>query len=193
MRMFDPVLTIALILPMTFIGACASRYRATADEKHDAEVIREVLATIGATKESAEYLVAAMTDPHRSWLQLNTSSGYDFRIPESLAIGYANANREPRQIPVNALPSHFRLVDPSELHRFFENGPREGWEAVQAAYGMRIGIVRMSYPTYSLRRDQALITYSYDYGPLGGKTDYVILHRDNEKWKIVATGHIMLS
>jgi hypothetical protein len=152
-----------LVLAAIFIGACASQRRGTTRDERDTLVIREVLAAIANRGQSGTYLVAAVTDPYKPWLQPKSSLGSNSTISEALVENYATANREHRQLPLEALPDRFRFVEPLELRRYFANGPREGWEAVEAAYGMRTGIVRISIPAYSVGHDEALVTLN-EYG-----------------------------
>lgn len=172
-------------------AACAS-HRGTTDG-HDALVFREVLASIASMRQSSTVLVESATDPYRPWLQWKASAEDDSTVPEDLARAYIAANRQPGRVPDESLPANFQMIEPPDVRRYFENGPREGWGVLEATYGARTGIVSVSRPAYSYRRDTALITYSFDYGPLGGETNYVMLRRVNGTWKIVATSPLALS
>lgn len=176
-----------------FISACAAQHLDSAGTASDEHVIRAVLETIAAKAQSRTYLIAAETEPYKRWLEPNPRRALDTPIRAGFVKVYANANREHRPVPTAALPGRFALIDALQIRQHFQHGPREGWEALEATYGARTGVIRISWPTYCRRSEEALITYSYDYAPLGGETNYVILRRVNGEWKVVAVGHLALS
>jgi hypothetical protein len=181
------------VVTAMFILSCAGQHVRTAGTARDADVIRAVLEAIAAKGQSHAYVVAGTTAPYNPWIEPNPSRTVDATIPAELIDVYADANRIRRPLPPEALPGRFRLIDPLQIRQHFQHGPREGWEAVEASYGVGTGLVRISAPAYSARFDAALITYSYDYAPLGGETNYVVLHRANGRWTVTWTGHLGLS
>jgi hypothetical protein len=110
-----------------------------------------------------------------------------------LVARYIERNRAPRELRQPGLPPRFRLISPSSVSRYFANGPREGWDRIRAEYGDRVALLRIGLPAYAKRGNRALVSYSYDAGPVTGETNYVILARRGGTWQIETSGHLATS
>lgn len=149
----------------------------------DADIINAVLQTIHADGQCLTCLVAAETEAFSPWTGSPASDGR-FPIPPEFAENYRARNETRVRIDASKLPKEFSPIDGETIRDLFGDGPRVGWERVAETFGRRTAIVRVSMPAYDNEREHALVTYSYDFGFMGGETSYVLLSREGGVWRI---------
>ena len=172
--------------------ACASR-GPDVRARNDQEIVVYVLRTIGADNHCTICLVEQTTEAYDLWVSAPAEGAQRSRLPPDLVSSYAARNKRAGRLPSSVIVPPLRAVGAAEVGRYFENGPREGWERLRRSYGDLIGLVRISLPGYTRTADLALITYSYDEGPLAGETNFVLLKRIRGGWAIERSGHLVMS
>lgn len=171
--------------------SCASRV-SEARGSEDREVLRTVLQEVEGGGQCTACLIESETRAYDPWMS-SVDETQRPALPRELLSSYVERNKSLHEVPASVVSRGFRLIPPTERARYFENGPKEGWERLKKAYGERVALLRISLPGYSSAGDTAIVTYTYDYAPLGGETNYVILHRRNGAWKIAETRHLVMS
>lgn len=179
----------SLIVLITPMMGCVSAVRQRSED--DRAVLAELLRAIEDDGQCTACLVIGKTEPYRPWIGPTTDESS--RFPPDLLASYRERNAESRDVSVEDVPSRFNVIDPAEASRHFENGPRDGWEQLRNVYGDRVALIKMSAPGYSTTGDVAVVTYSYDYAPLGGETNYMLLSRRNGRWVITQKHKLVLS
>jgi len=169
---------------------CSSGVSNSAGYK-DQQVIAAVLRTISDDQRCAPCLLETESSPYQPWV--TETAGARTAVSAEMMTAYARRNGKHRKLPGSSLMTGYRLIQPTDVSRYFEMGPREGWDRLRADFGPRVGLVRISLPAYSSSDTEALITYSYDAGPLGGETNYVGLSRRNGVWRTEKSTHIIMS
>ena len=183
------VLTALLwIIPL----ACASR-DSEAQARSDREIVVHVLRTIEADRHCTSCLVEQTTQAYELWVSAPAEESHRSGLAADLISSYAVRNERAGQLPSSAIVPPLRAIGAAAVGHYFENGPSEGWERLRQTYGDRVGLIRMSLPGYSRTADLALITYSYDEGPLAGETNFMLLKRVRGGWAILQSGHLLMS
>jgi hypothetical protein len=180
----------ALLGTIVAIINCASGHLNTMPHD-DSNVAAALLPMIADEQRCAPCLLESESRAYEPWL--SPTRGTSPLPPSEMAVAYANRNREGHLLSEALASNRYRLIRPDDVRRYFENGPREGWERLHSEFGERVGLLRMSLPAYSSSRDEALVTYSYDAGALGGETNYVLLTRRNGVWRVSETRRIIMS
>ena len=114
------------------------------------------------------------------------------QLDDASIVDYSNRNQSSGPISAKLLPP-FQFIESKEIKALFVDGPRQGWQRMLAVHGKDMGLIVLSLPAYSRHHDVAVLTYSYDDGPLSGQTDYVILRRNRGVWRIIETRNLVLS
>lgn len=182
---------LAILLIWGNVSACASH---STNSDYDRQIVDRVLRMVAEENRCNVCLVQRASESYRPWLAPTPAERKlrELELSRGILTNYSKRNRLSVPISaVNTLP--FRSVDQAEVKKFFAAGAQEGWRRLSLAYGKRVGLIAMSLPAYSDTGDIAVITYSYDEGPLDGQTDYVILTCQQGVWKISERRHLVLS
>lgn len=180
----------ALIIVIASLQHCATRVVAADADDHD--VITTVLRAVSDEQRCTPCLLETETRGYQPWL---TVEGTDTAlVPTDLLAAYTQRNHDQRRLPRDLETGAYRFISASDVSRGFQSGPREGWDRLRTDFGQRVALVRISLPAYSASGTAALVTYSFDSGPLGGETNYVVLHRRRDgAWRIEKSGHLVMS
>lgn len=74
----------------------------------------------------------------------------------------------------------------AQLTREAQDQKTSYWEQLRARYPGAIGKFNVSRPGFNSNRDQALIYVAYVSGGEGGEGEYVLLEKEDDKWKFRA-------
>lgn len=168
---------------------CATRVVPT--DAGDRDVIATVLRAVSDEQRCDPCLLETETRGYQPWLAAGGPESAT--LPADLVAAYAQRNHEQRRLPRDLETDPCRFISGSDVSRSFQFGPREGWDRLRTDFGQRVGLIRISLPAYSASGTAALVTYSFDSGPLAGETNYVVLQKRDGAWRIENSGHLVMS
>jgi hypothetical protein len=78
----------------------------------------------------------------------------------------------------------YTLIAEEDLGALFTSGSN-GWAAFRARFPDAHGLIRLSRVGLNPTRDQAVVSVRHSYGNLGATLEYVILIREDGKWRVL--------